>query len=144
MSVLRPRVDTPKRAHLLPNCHGCPFLDWLNMSSRIYHSLRRLGTAVVMSAGLVGFVLTSGPGFAIGPGSGPGGGSGGKGGKGPPIDLPPGTGGGGTLPPPPPGKPIPELSPGATASALVLLTGGTLILTDRLRRRTGRSAHAST
>jgi hypothetical protein len=37
-------------------------------------------------------------------------------------------------PPPPPG-PAPEIDPGSAATALGLLTGGVLMLTDRLRRK---------
>ena len=108
------------------------------MSTPFLHSLRRVGTSLVIFAALVGFVLSSAPGFAIGPGSGPGGKTGGDKDKGRKITIPPpGPGGGGPPPPPPPPitPPIPEISPGSAASALMLLAGGTLILTDRLRRR---------
>jgi hypothetical protein len=103
------------------------------MRTRIHRLLPRAGTALLL-ASIVGFALTASPGFAIGPGGGPGPGSGG--GKGPGIP-PPGTGGGG----PPSTQPIPEISPGAAASALLLVTGGTLILTDRFRRRHAPPAH---
>ena len=110
------------------------------MSTRLLHSRRRMGTALVTFAVLVGFVLTTAPGFAIGPGSGPGGGPGGgdKGGGGK-IIIPPGgpPGGGGSGPPP---QPIPEISPGSAVGALMLLAGGTLILADRFRRRSSPSA----
>lgn len=92
---------------------------------------------MALYAGLVGVFLTASPLLAVGPGVGPGGGGGkgGKGGKG--IPGPGGGGGGGT-------PIIPEISRGTAASALALLAGGTLILTDRLRRRSGSPDHART
>jgi hypothetical protein len=88
---------------------------------------------MALYAGLVGVVLSASPLFAVGPGVGPGGG-GGKGGKGKGIPGPGGGGGGTPI--------IPEISRGTAASALALLAGGTLILTDRLRRRSGSADHA--
>ena len=92
---------------------------------------------MALYAGLVGVVLTASPLLAVGPGTGPGeGGKGGKGGKGGPISPPGGGGGGSPI--------IPEISAGAATSALALLAGGTLILTDRLRRRSRPAAHEPT
>jgi hypothetical protein len=75
---------------------------------------------------LVTLALASSPLFAVGPGNGPGGGGGGAGGGGEepiptPVPVTPGD--------------VPEINPGAAVSALILLAGGTLLLTDRVRRR---------
>ena len=62
---------------------------------------------------LAGLLVTAGSALAVGPGGGGGGG---------------GVGGTG-------GQAVPEISASAAVSALTLLTGGTLILVDRMRRR---------
>ena len=72
-------------------------------------SLRTVGIALMV------FLLLASPGFAIGPGGG-GSGVGGE------------TLGGGSAD-------TPEINPSAAIGVLTLLVGGTLILTDRLRRR---------
>jgi len=105
-----------------------------NMSSR-----RQFVTITL--CGLFGWVATSAPVLAIGPGGGPGGGGPGGG---------PGGGGGSPPPPPPPSPPplspppaVPEINPGAAASALVLLGGGTMIVADRFSNRRKPNAHES-
>jgi hypothetical protein len=89
--------------------------------------------ATITLCGLIGVFVSSAPVLAIGPGNGGGQGGNGGGGKGP---------GGGNIRLPPPSRPgptsppaVPEINPGAAASALTLAAGGTLIIADRLRRR---------
>src|SRR6476620_9294468 len=114
------------------------------MVLRILRGVRRGCVTIALYLGLVGFVLMTSPALAIGPGSGPGKGGGGKGPGGGPgpggHGGGPGPGGGGGGPGPggggggpPEVKGVPEIDPGAAASALALLAGGTLILIDRNR-----------
>lgn len=88
--------------------------------------------AIITLCGLIGVFVSSTPVLAIGPGNGGGKGGNGGGGKGPGghILLPPPSGRGPNSPPA-----VPEINPGAAASALTLAAGGTLIIADRLRRR---------
>ena len=108
----------------------------MDMIIRIPRWFPRIGTVLAPLMTVVLFGLTASPGFAIGPGSGPPGGEGGN----PPTlppENPPGTDSG----PPPSTQPVPEINAGSAVAALVLLVGGTLILTDRTRRRAATAAH---
>lgn len=81
------------------------------------------GTLAYVGPALITLALASSPLFAVGPGDGLGGGGGGEGEQPAPSPVPvtPGD--------------VPEINPSAAASALILLAGGTLLLTDRVRRR---------
>jgi hypothetical protein len=94
------------------------------MTRRISRAVTPVLSGGSVLAALVALALTAAPIFAVGPGDGPG--------------PTPGPGPGPVQPPtPPPVTPgdVPEINPGAAVGALVLLVGGTLLLTDRLRRR---------
>lgn len=91
------------------------------MSRWISRTLAHIGPALITLA------LASSPLFAVGPGDGLGGGGGGEGGSEgeqpapSPVPVTPGD--------------VPEINPSTAVSALILLAGGTLLLTDQVRRR---------
>lgn len=105
------------------------------MNQRLLRSFARIVRIRSAAIALVASALTAAPLLAVGPGDGPGtgGGSGPGGGEQPVPNTPPVS----------PGD-VPEINPGAAVGALVLLISGTLLLTDRHRRRntlqTDRSA----
>jgi hypothetical protein len=89
------------------------------MLRTLYHALPASHAWRTSGVAMIALMLLACPVLAIGPGGGGGGGGGGVG----------GNGQGGS------GGEVPEINPTAAMSALTILVGGTLILTDRLRRR---------
>lgn len=104
------------------------------MSRWLFRAISRVLRGQSVAAALVALALTAAPLFAVGPGDGPGaGGGGGPGGGEQPVP---------TTPPVSPGD-VPEINPSSAVGALVLLVGGTLLLTDRMRRRSSVRAERS-